>query len=160
MAKERPIIEEAPIRHEDQTPRFNARVGYLTEDGRELPDSTPVAPPIGWNPQPSLALRMRQMIATELSRIAAEQDFETMEESDDFEVGDDFDPTSPYEYNFDPPIAAPVSPSPAPPAAAGTPPVATAPVSTPVPQAAAGGVAPHASPVDAVAPATPSNPQK
>lgn len=29
---------------------------------------------------------------------------ETFEEADDFDVDDDFDPTSPYEVNFDPPL--------------------------------------------------------
>lgn len=33
---------------------------------------------------------------------AAEQEHETLEEADDFDVGDDYDPTSPWEENFHP----------------------------------------------------------
>lgn len=77
----------------------------LREDGTEVLDGTPVAPPIGYRPQPSLASQIRMMVRSEQLRMEAEKaGMETFEEADDFDVGDDFDPTSPYENDFDPPI--------------------------------------------------------
>jgi len=76
---------------------------YLTADGREKPDATPMAPPLGYKKQPTLHEQIRSMIVSErLRQEAMSLDAETLEEADDFEIGD-FDPTSPYEYNFDPP---------------------------------------------------------
>lgn len=76
----------------------------LYKDGREFPDPTPMAPPVGFIKQPTLAETMRQMIAGEaLRRHAREAGAETFEEADDFEVGEDYDPTSPYEETFEPP---------------------------------------------------------
>lgn len=76
-------------------------------DGREYPDPTPVAPPIGFVRQPTLAETMRQMVRSEaLKRAARESGMETFEEADDFEIGDDYDPKSPYEEVFEPQINA------------------------------------------------------
>lgn len=80
----------------------------LYRDGREYPDPTPVAPPIGFIKQPTMAETMRAMIQSqELRRAAAESGQETFEEADDFNVGDDYDPTSPYEEQFEPLIPGP-----------------------------------------------------
>lgn len=62
-----------------------------------IPDPTPVAPPIGYNPEPSMFERMREMIRREMSAAAASQGFESFEESDDFNVEEDEAPFSPYE---------------------------------------------------------------
>lgn len=76
----------------------------LMRDGREYPDPTPVAPPVGFIKQPTLAETMKQMVRSEaLRRAAQESGMETFEEADDFDVGDDYDPRSPYEEQFDPP---------------------------------------------------------
>lgn len=88
---------------------------YLDEHGREMPDPTPIAPPVGYNRQPSLAEQIRAMVRSERLRQEAEaQGFETFEEADDFDVGDDLDPSSPYEEVFDPlpdpPAEVPASP--------------------------------------------------
>lgn len=78
---------------------------YLDERGREVPDPTPIAPPVGWNPQPTLVEMIRNMVKSEkLAQEAAAAGAETFEEADDFEVGDDYDPESPYENDFDPPV--------------------------------------------------------
>lgn len=62
-----------------------------------------MAPPVGFKPAPSLADQIREMVRSErLAREAAEGGFETFEEADDFDVGDDFDPRTPYEESFDP----------------------------------------------------------
>lgn len=76
----------------------------LDELGREILDDTPMAPPVGFNPQPSLAETIRNMVRSErLAQEAGEHDLESFEEADDFDVGDDYDPSTPYENDFDPP---------------------------------------------------------
>lgn len=61
-----------------------------------------MAPPIGFKPAPSLADQIREMVRSErLAREVAEAGFETFEEADDFDIGDDFDPSTPYEESFD-----------------------------------------------------------
>lgn len=78
------------------------RFGALDTNGAEKLDSTPMQPPIGYNPQPSMFDVMREQIARYHRELAA-ADLETPEEADDFDVDDDYDPTSPYEHDFDPP---------------------------------------------------------
>lgn len=73
--------------------------------GREIPDPTPMAPPLGYVKQPSMVEHIREMIRGEnLRKEALNADMETFEEADDFDVGDDTDPISGYEYeeNFEP----------------------------------------------------------
>lgn len=79
----------------------------------EYPDPRPIAPPLGYIPEMSLAERIRAMVRSEHLRLAAmESGAETFEEADDFDVDDDFDPSSPYEMFFDPPVvSAEASPS-------------------------------------------------
>lgn len=72
----------------------------------ELVDPTPIAPPIGFKRTPSLAEQIRDMVRSEALRAEVEKaGAETFEEADDFDVDDDFDPTSPYEADFDVPVA-------------------------------------------------------
>lgn len=94
----------------------------LTPDGSALiPDPTPIAPPLGYIKQPSITERIRDMVRSEHLRAAAEAaGAETFEEANDFDVGDDYDPNSPYEEVYEPPVrdmegeAAPLpSPTPA-----------------------------------------------
>lgn len=74
---------------------------YLDRDGHEQPDPTPMAPPIGYNPQPSLRDQIRDMVRSEKLRLEAEAaGAETFEESNDFDVGDGTDnPTASYEVD-------------------------------------------------------------
>lgn len=76
----------------------------IGKDGKEYPDPVPMAPPIGYQAPPDLMTLIRQMIrAEEFKRLAAQEDFETFEESDDFDIEDDpLDPHTPYEAVFDP----------------------------------------------------------
>lgn len=91
--------EAAPLK------RVRPQHTELYRDGKEYPDPTPVAPPIGFIKQPTLAETMRAMIQGEaLRRHARESGAETFEEADDFNVGDDYDPTSPYEEVFEPAV--------------------------------------------------------
>lgn len=69
--------------------------------GRELPDDTPVAMPVGFGRPPSMREMIQRYVREEISQVASATGRETFEESDDFEVGDDFDPTSPWELKAD-----------------------------------------------------------
>lgn len=71
------------------------------KNGNELMDSTPVASTLRVRPQ-SEYQRLRALIAQELSQAAQNNGHESFEEANDFDVGDDFDPTTPYEEQFDP----------------------------------------------------------
>lgn len=76
---------------------------FLTAEGREVLSSVPIAPPIGYKKQPSLAETIRAMVRQEkLAQELDAQGYETFEEADDFDVDDDFDPGHPYEAEFDP----------------------------------------------------------
>lgn len=71
----------------------------------ETPDPTPMAPPIGYKKQPSMVDHIRQMVRSEQLRAHADSlGMETFEEADDFDVGDDYEPNSPYENDFEPPV--------------------------------------------------------
>lgn len=91
--------------------KFNDMTGEVLSkqigtDGREYNDPTPMAPPIGYKRQPSMVEIVRAQIRDAmLAQQLAEQGVETFEEADDFEIGDDYDPSSPWENDFDPPIA-------------------------------------------------------
>lgn len=130
------------------------RFGALDQAGAEILDSTPMAPPVGYNPQPSMFDVMREQIRryhTELEK----EGYETPEEADDFDIPDDVDPTSPWEHNFDPPAAAGTTPevpgAPAPNTAAPVPPGPIA--ASPAP--AAGG-SPQGGPAAAPVPPQPA----
>lgn len=73
----------------------------LNEKGHEVLDATPVARPVGWSRPESLQEQIRRFVRNELSQHAAAQGHETWEEAEDFEVGDDYDPRSPYELDDD-----------------------------------------------------------
>lgn len=112
---------------------------HLTESGYEVVDPTPVEPPIGYFKQPSMVEHIRAMIrAEELRKEAEAAGLETFEEADDFEIGDDYDPTSPYEESFDPPPVVERPPEPAGVAGAGdNPPAGNGPSAAPTPPPAA-----------------------
>lgn len=77
----------------------------LHPDGTAVLDPRPMAPPIGYNRQPSLVDQIREMVRSEhLARAAAAAGAETFEEADDFDVQDDYDLQSPWENEFDPPV--------------------------------------------------------
>lgn len=69
--------------------------------GRELPDPVPLAPAVGFVQNPSMFDVMRDMIRGEHLKAYAElQGSETWEEAQDFAVGDEDFPGSPYEGEF------------------------------------------------------------
>lgn len=87
-----------------------------TLDGSEIPDPTPMAPPVGYIKQPSMVDNIRNLIRSERLRQDAETaGAETFDEADDFDIEDDPEPISQYDYEpeFDPPLPpAPPAPSP------------------------------------------------
>lgn len=104
---------------------------YLDEYGREVPNPLPLAPPIGYKKHVSIAEQMRQMIR-QVSHEASMAGAETEDEANDFEVGEDMDPHSPWENDFeiDPAMETMIALQSRPPAAPAAAPSAAA---TPVP---------------------------
>lgn len=77
--------------------------GELDEHGNEKPDPRPLALPAGFQKPESLHETIARLVQRDLSARAEAQGEETFEESEDFEIDDDFwDPGSPYEEVFDP----------------------------------------------------------
>lgn len=71
----------------------------LNEAGHETLDTTPVAIPIKLQRADNIASEVARLVRGTLSQLAEAQGHETFEESDDFDVGEDFDPKSPYEID-------------------------------------------------------------
>lgn len=82
----------------------------LDDSGREIPDGKSLRMPSGMERPETLAEQVRRLVRTEWSRQAAEQGFETFEESEDFDVDDDFEPSTPYETFFDPMLGRELTP--------------------------------------------------
>lgn len=93
----------APVPEGESAPQFEQSVQalYLDEHGREKPNPFPLEPPIGYKKQPTIAELMRQAIrqASEEARSAGA---ETEEEANDFDIDDEYDPSTPYEHDFEP----------------------------------------------------------
>lgn len=99
------MLREKPRMSEEEYANKMARKELTVGGDALIPDPTPVAPPLGYIRQPSLTERIRDMVRSEhLRRVAEESGAETFEEASDFEVGDDYDPSSPYEEVFEPPV--------------------------------------------------------
>lgn len=89
-------------------------VPLLDEYGREIPDPTPMAPPVGFVRRPPLHERIRAMVQDEFARLRSAEEVESFEEADDFvipgEDGDDpregrfaLQPGFEWEENYEPP---------------------------------------------------------
>jgi hypothetical protein len=77
-------------------------VQKLLKCGSEKPDPKPMNIPVGFKKPQNLKEQIHQMIKNE--RLIHEMEaagMETFEDADDFDIGDDYDPTSPYEMDFD-----------------------------------------------------------
>lgn len=87
------------FRTSDEAYAAKLKAKRQTPGGGELNDATPMAPPIGFTKQISLHDQMREMIRSERLRQEAEaQGMDTPEEADDFDIEDDDEPLSAYEY--------------------------------------------------------------
>jgi len=82
----------------------------LDDNGHEIPDPTPLSLPLGFKKPEILAETVARLVRSEISRQAQLQGFETFEEAEDFDVGDDFEPGAPYETYFDPVLNRDISP--------------------------------------------------
>lgn len=72
---------------------------FQRPDGSEIPDPTPLQPPLGYRRQPTMVEHIRSMVQSEQLRVAAlSAGAETFEEADDFDVPDEFEPISAYEF--------------------------------------------------------------
>lgn len=69
--------------------------------GREIVDPNPIAVPTGFQRPETLEEQIQRLVRTRLSE-AYDDETETFEEADDFDVGDDVEPFTPYETYFDP----------------------------------------------------------
>jgi len=70
--------------------RFDSR-------GREIPDPRPISVPAGLTRPPTLSEQIKRFIRSEMSRQAVQEEKESFEEADDFDVDEDPDPLSIYE---------------------------------------------------------------
>lgn len=109
MSKKNPY---EPVFGRDVPPANAARrADVRLSDRGELLNPVPMEPPLGYIKQPSLSEQIRDMVRSERLRQEAEgAGFESFTDADDFDVGDDYDPSSPYEEIFEPPLAAPATP--------------------------------------------------
>lgn len=104
---------------EDQAAEYRARMseteefGFLNIRGQEVPDPTPMEPPIGYQAQPDLMEMIRAMVQREI-HLRDDAIMESPEEADDFEEDDAEDFDSPYELFFNPEPGAPAGPPPSP----------------------------------------------
>lgn len=65
--------------------------------GEEILNDTPMQPPVGYKPQPSLIETIREQVRAHYL-LLADEEIDTEEEADDFDIPDDpIDPHSPWE---------------------------------------------------------------
>lgn len=77
-----------------------------TEEGFELPDPTPMQPPLGYKKSLSLSEQIAQQVRIAHLKILEDSAVhESEDEADDFEIGDDFEPLSPHENDHMPTLA-------------------------------------------------------
>lgn len=113
MIEERPIevvTSDGEVLTDEQVRYAYSREGRW-KIGKEYPNPVPMEPPIGYVPAKPLYEQIREMVVRELSAAAEESGLESAEDADDFEVGDDYDPESPYEMDFDPAAPWPGTPA-------------------------------------------------
>lgn len=77
---------------------------YRLHDGRyEKQDPRPLAIPVGFEKPESLQQKLARLVHDEvINQELKEAGLETFADADDFETGEDVDPRTPYEEDFDP----------------------------------------------------------
>lgn len=81
------------------------------ENGWEIPDPEPVAIPSGFKRPETLAEQVRRLVRSErFNEELKAAGVETFDEADDFEVDEDFDPSTPFETFFDPVLGKDITP--------------------------------------------------
>lgn len=74
----------------------------FSEDNHEILNPTPIAPPLGYKPTLSLVEQIRQQVR--LSKMMDDNEPETEEEADDFDIVEDPQPESRWENDMIPSI--------------------------------------------------------
>lgn len=78
-------------------------VDKFNEFGEELVDGRSMEPPLGFEPSESLHEMINRAVRDRaVQQAIADAGGETFDEAEDFDVGDDLDPMSPYEAYFEP----------------------------------------------------------
>lgn len=78
------------------------RFRRLNAKRQEMPDPTPMAPPVGYKKQESMSEIIRKMVTQSLREHAQQNGLETFQEADDFNIDDDpIEPQSRYEADFE-----------------------------------------------------------
>lgn len=92
---------------------INPETGEILMDeyGREIPDPHPMEIPLGHKRPETLAEQVQRLVRHSVSAYAALHGHETFAESEDFDVEDDFDPSTPYEEEFDPVLGRDLTPA-------------------------------------------------
>lgn len=81
----------------------------LNSKGQEIIDETLPAMPAGFKRPETLAEQVQRMVRTTVSQEAVNAGRESFEDSEDFDVDDEIDPTSQYETHFDPVLGQEIS---------------------------------------------------
>lgn len=84
-------------------PETGEEVEIVNAQGQEVLDPVPMEPPIGYQRTETMFdIIQRQVRDAILQKEIDAQGYETFEEADDFEIGDDFEPYSAHENDLDP----------------------------------------------------------
>lgn len=65
--------------------------------GREICNPLSLAPPVGYTPEPTVMELIERQLALRLQQLAGTDEVDSMEEADDFDMEEEWDPTSLYE---------------------------------------------------------------
>lgn len=75
------------------------------ELGKEYPDPRPMEAPLGQAPYEDIWVTIKRMVLDHAKMQAekeGDEEFDSEDEANDFDVGDDFDPASPWEEHHEP----------------------------------------------------------
>lgn len=92
-----------------QVPSWIKWIGKLTPDGKEDLDPSPVSMPLGAKRPERLEDQIARLVRSHEYQAVMNGD-DTLEEAMDFDVEEDFDPTSPFETEFDENLGREISP--------------------------------------------------
>lgn len=82
-----------------------------TEDGKEIVDNKPLAIPAGFRRPPTLQEQVARLVERDISARAAAVGEESWEEANDFDIDEDFDPSTPWESIYDHELGREVTPA-------------------------------------------------
>lgn len=83
---------------------FATRKADALLNGREVPDDVPLAATLKLPKQESLSDMIQRLVRTNISALAASEGYETFEEANDFDIGDDPELKGEYEIDDELPL--------------------------------------------------------